>query len=69
MFDQSVEHAEMADGNIITPNSKRFCQVKKNPKIREKLGSGWVGKVATRIFFFYYFFFFLLFLLYMSQKK
>ena len=29
-----------------------FCQIKKNPKIREKLGSGWVGQAPTRIFFF-----------------
>ena len=27
-----------------------FCQVKKNPKIREKLGSGWVVQAPTRIF-------------------
>ena len=30
-----------------------FCQIKKNPKIREKLGSGWVGQAPTRIFFFW----------------
>ena len=28
---------------------KGFCQVKKNQKIREKLGSGWVGQAPTRI--------------------
>ena len=33
-------------------NGWRFCQVKKNQKIREKLGSGWVGQAPTRIFFF-----------------
>ena len=32
---------------------KGFCQVKKNQKIREKLGSGWVGQAPTRIFFFF----------------
>ena len=26
-----------------------FCQVEKNPKIREKLGNGWVGQAPTRI--------------------
>ena len=29
--------------------TKGFCQVKKNPKIREKLGSGWVGQGPTWI--------------------
>ena len=32
-------------------NGWGFCQVKKNQKIREKLGSGWVGQAPTRIFF------------------
>ena len=32
---------------------KGFCQVKKNPKIREKLGSGWVGQASTRIIIFF----------------
>ena len=32
---------------------KGFCQVKKNQKIREKLGSGWVGQAPTRIFLFF----------------
>ena len=36
----------------IYTDTKGFCQVKKNPKIREKLGSGWVGQALTRIFFF-----------------
>ena len=27
--------------------TKGFCQVKKNQKIREKLGSGWVGQAPT----------------------
>ena len=35
-----------------SPTKKKgFCQVKKNPKIREKLGSGWVAQATTRIFF------------------
>ena len=33
--------------------NKGFCQVKKNPKIREKLGSGWVGQLPTRILIFF----------------
>ena len=37
----------MADGE-----GKGFCQVKKNPKIREKLGSGWVGQAPNRILIF-----------------
>ena len=32
-----------------TKGTKGFCQVEKNPKIREKLGSGWVGQALTRI--------------------
>ena len=32
--------------------SKGFCQVKINPKTREKLGSGWVGQALTRIIIF-----------------
>ena len=32
---------------------KGFCQVEKNPKIPEKLGSGWVGQAPTRISFFF----------------
>ena len=36
---------------------KGFCQVKKNPKIREKLGSEWVA--PTRIFHFFWKCFFL----------
>ena len=32
-------------------HSKGFCQVKINPKIREKLGSGWMGEALTRILF------------------
>ena len=33
-------------------NAKGFCQVKKIPKIRQKLGSVWVGQAPTRIFIF-----------------
>ena len=36
----------------INSRSKGFCQVKKIPKIREKLGSGWVGQAQSRIKFF-----------------
>ena len=32
--------------------NKGFCQVKTIPKIREKLGSGWVEQAPTGIFFF-----------------
>ena len=34
----------MADGE-----GKGFCQVERNKKIKEKLGSGWVGQAPTRI--------------------
>ena len=34
---------------ITPPSNKGFCQVKKNPKIREKLGSGWVGQAPNGI--------------------
>ena len=33
--------------------SKGFCQVKRKPNIREKLGSGWVGQAQTRILIFW----------------
>ena len=33
--------------------SKGFCQVETIPKIREKLGSGWVGQAPTPISFFW----------------
>ena len=33
---------------------KGFCQVKKIKKIREKLGSGWVGQALTRILIFFW---------------
>ena len=33
-------------------SSRGFCQIKKNQKIREKLGSGWVGQATTQNFFF-----------------
>ena len=51
--------------------SKGFCQVKKNPKIREKLGSEWVGQAQTRIFFWggNIVFFVCFFVLYMFKKK
>ena len=50
---------------------KGFCQVKRNPKIREKLGSGWVGQAPTRICLFFenLVFFCVVFLLYMFSKK
>ena len=54
---------------------KGFCQVKKNPKIREKPGSGWVGQAPNGFFFFYwkccvFFVFFVLFSCFqMFQKK
>ena len=32
---------------------KGFCQVTTNPKIREKLGSGWVGQAITMILIFF----------------
>ena len=39
---------------IIVPNPLRgFEKLKKNPKIREKLGSGWVGQAPTRIINFF----------------
>ena len=34
-------------------NAKGFCQVKTIPKIRQKLGSVWVGQATTRIFIFW----------------
>ena len=40
-----TEHERSSD-------TKGFCQVKTNTKIREKLGSGFVGQAATRILFF-----------------
>ena len=40
-----------------------FVKLKKIKKIREKLGSGWVGQVPTRTFFFH-----VVFLLYMFPK-
>ena len=54
--------------------TKGFCQVKKNPKIREKHRSGWVGQARTQILFFLemlcFFVSFVLFLLfYMFRKK
>ena len=39
---------------LVKPFIKGFCQVKKNPKIREKLGSGWAGQAPTRILFFFW---------------
>ena len=33
--------------------SKGFCQIKINPKIREKLGSGWVGGLSPNTDFFF----------------
>ena len=53
---------------------KGFCQVKTIPKIREKLGSGWVGQAPTRIIIFWgkvvFFVFFVLFSFFqMVQKK
>ena len=54
---------------------KGFCQVNKLPKIREKLGSGWVGQAPNRIFFFVwkccvFLFFFVLFSCFqLFQKK
>ena len=47
---------------MVNPHTaKGFCQVKKHPKIREKLGIGWVGQDSNRIFFIeiLYFFVFL----------
>ena len=47
-----------------------FCQVKKNQKIREKLGSGWVGQAPTRISFLEILCLLMLFFsLYMFPKK
>ena len=37
---------------FFNPVVKGFCQVKKIQKIREKLGSGWVGQAPNRIWFF-----------------
>ena len=31
-------------------STKEFCQAEKIPKIREKLGSGWVGQARARFF-------------------
>ena len=47
---------------------KGFCQSKKNPKIREKLGNGLEGQAPTQ-FFFSVFFLWCLLLLYMFPKK
>ena len=38
---------------VILGGAKGFCQVKKNPKIREKLGSGRVGQASIRICLFF----------------
>ena len=38
----------------ICQRCKGFCQVKKNPKIREKLGSGWVGQAPIRNIFLFW---------------
>ena len=48
-----------------------FCQVKKIPKIRKKLGSGWVGQAPTRIFFFFEILCFLcvFYIVFMFSKK
>ena len=35
--------------------AKGFCQVKQIPKIREKLGSGWVGMSSPNSDFFFFF--------------
>ena len=51
-------------------NKRGFCQVEKNPKIREKLGSGWVGQVLTRIWcFFWKFCVFVLFFVVVHVSK
>ena len=45
------------NGFIITYISgiiQGFCQLKENPKIREKLGSGWVCPAPTRICFLFW---------------
>ena len=51
--------------------AKGFCQVEKIPKIREKLGSGWVGEAPSRIliFFFECFILFVFCVVFMFQKK
>ena len=51
--------------------TKGFCQVKKNPKIREKLGSGWVGGSQDGFVFFWKFCVFLscFFAVHVSEKK
>ena len=43
-----------SNGPQIRPcvDNKEFCQDKKNQKIREKLGSEWVGRGPTQIFIF-----------------
>ena len=47
---------------------KGFCHVKKNPKIREELGSGWVAQAQNRILIFFYFFFFFFCVVFMFLK-
>ena len=53
--------------------AKGFCQVKKIPKIRVKLESGWLGQAPTRIIIFFINFFFFVCVLFscfqMFQKK
>ena len=58
----------------IYTDTKGFRQVKQNKKIKEKLGSGWVGQALTRIMnFFLKSCFFVIFVLFsyfqMFQKK
>ena len=45
---------EPALASIMTrDHTKGFCQIEKIKKIREKLGSGWVGQAPTRIIIFF----------------
>ena len=59
----------------ILPCCLGVCQVKKMRKIREKLGSGWVGQAPTRILFYswkccvFFCFCVCFLLLYMFPKK
>ena len=50
-------------------NAKGVCQVKKNQKIREKLGSGWVGGPNSDFFFLPFFVFFVLFSCFQTFPK
>ena len=49
-----VPQSRRIGGENFTDSYSGFVKLKKNQKIREKLGSGWVGQVPTRILLFFW---------------